>query len=148
MEIRAVINGVTVIDDFAHHPTAIRETLKALRLRYTRHKIWALFEPRSNTTRRKVFQNELPFAFSDADYVIIGEVSRAEQLPPEERLDPRKLEEDLNALGKNSKYIPDVEQIAKYVAGGVQGEDVVVVFTNGSFGGLINKLSERLRKPW
>lgn len=148
MEVRGVLNGVTVIDDFGHHPTAIRETLKALRLRYTSHKIWALFEPRSNTTRRNVFQNELPFAFMDADNVIIGEVSRAEQLSQNERLDPQKLAQDITALGKNAKYIPDVDAIAKYVATNVQGEDVVVIFSNGSFGGLHNKLLERLKKPW
>lgn len=148
MEVRGVINGVTVIDDFGHHPTAIRETLKALRLRYKTHKLWALFEPRSNTTRRNVFQNELPFAFAEADYVIIGEVARAELLSQTERLDPVKLTQDLTALGKTAMYIPDVDKIAKQVATNVQGEDVIVIFSNGSFGGLHGKLLERLKKPW
>ncbi|MGC8887586.1 MAG: UDP-N-acetylmuramate:L-alanyl-gamma-D-glutamyl-meso-diaminopimelate ligase [Verrucomicrobiia bacterium] len=148
MEVRGVINGVTVIDDFGHHPTAIRETLKALRLRYKTHKIWALFEPRSNTTRRNVFQNELPFSFVEADYVIIGEVARAELLPQSERLDPLKLAQDITALGKNAMYIADVDKIAKQVATNVQGEDVIVIFSNGNFGGLHGKLLERLKKPW
>jgi UDP-N-acetylmuramate: L-alanyl-gamma-D-glutamyl-meso-diaminopimelate ligase len=148
MEVRGVINGVTVIDDFGHHPTAIRETLKALRLRYKTHKIWALFEPRSNTTRRNVFQNELPFSFAEADYVIIGEVARAELLPQSERLDPLKLAQDITALGKNAMYIADVDKIAKQVATNVQGEDVIVIFSNGNFGGLHGKLLERLKKPW
>ncbi|HON07773.1 MAG TPA: UDP-N-acetylmuramate:L-alanyl-gamma-D-glutamyl-meso-diaminopimelate ligase [Verrucomicrobiota bacterium] len=148
MEVRGVVNGVTVIDDFGHHPTAIRETLKALRLRYATHKIWALFEPRSNTTRRNVFQNELPFAFSDADYVIIGEVARAEKLSPSERLNPEKLAQDISALGKSAKYIPEIDAIANCVATNVQGDDVVVIFSNGSFGGLHNKLLERLKTPW
>lgn len=148
MEVRGIFGGVTVIDDFGHHPTAIRETLKALRLRYSKQKIWALFEPRSNTTRRKVFQNELPFAFADADYVVVGEVSRAEQLSQDERLDPQKLVDDLTALGKNAKYIPDVDAIAKFVAVNTQGDDVVCVFSNGSFGGLHQKLLDKLKKPW
>lgn len=147
MEIRGVVSGITIIDDFGHHPTAIRETLKALRLRYAKQKIWALFEPRSNTTRRNIFQNELPFAFADADFVVIGEVNRANQLSPSERLDPVKLVQDLQALGKTATYIPEPEDIAKHVARNLVADDVIVIFSNGSFGGLHTKLMEKLRKP-
>src|SRR5512144_1222305 len=87
MEVRGIAGGVTVVDDFGHHPTAIRETLRALRIRFPGQKIWAVFEPRSNTTRRNVFQTELVDAFSDADAVVVSEVARLEQLPPEQRLD-------------------------------------------------------------
>ncbi len=91
MEVKGVAGGVTVIDDFGHHPTAIRETLRALRIKYPREKICAIFEPRSNTTRRNVFQDELAASFADADSVVVAQVARLEQLAPAERLDPDKL---------------------------------------------------------
>src|SRR5438034_4256371 len=91
MEIRGIAGGVTVVDDFGHHPTAIRETLKALRLKFPSQKLWAIFEPRSNTTRRNVFQQTLVSAFHDADAVIIAQVAKLEQLRPEERLNPEAL---------------------------------------------------------
>ena len=90
MEVRGVGGGVTVVDDFGHHPTAIRETLRALRIKFRSQKIWAVFEPRSNTTRRNVFQSELAGAFADADAVVVSEVARLEQLSPTERLDPAR----------------------------------------------------------
>ncbi len=144
MEVRGIAGGVTVIDDFGHHPTAIRETLKALRLRYPREKIWAIFEPRSNTTRRKVFQQELAAAFADADVVVISEVARLEQLPAEERLNPERLVSDLNAAKKNAAYLPDVDSILAHVAKSVQGGDVICIFSNGGFGGIHGKLLQRL----
>jgi UDP-N-acetylmuramate: L-alanyl-gamma-D-glutamyl-meso-diaminopimelate ligase len=144
MEVRGVAGGVTVIDDFGHHPTAIRSTLRALRLKYPREKIRAVFEPRSNTTRRKVFQEELPGAFADADAVVISEVARLEQLPAEERLDPEKLMQDLKAAGKNAAYLPDADAIVAHIGREAQGGDIVVVFSNGGFGGIHAKLLERL----
>jgi UDP-N-acetylmuramate: L-alanyl-gamma-D-glutamyl-meso-diaminopimelate ligase len=144
MEVRGIAGGVTVMDDFGHHPTAIRETLKALRIRYPREKIWAVFEPRSNTTRRNVFQNELVTAFTDANAVVISEVARLEQIAPEERLNPEKLMQDLKASGKDAAYLPDVDSIVAYVAKNAQGGDIVCVFSNGGFGGIHGKLLERL----
>jgi UDP-N-acetylmuramate: L-alanyl-gamma-D-glutamyl-meso-diaminopimelate ligase len=144
MEVRGIAGGVTVVDDFGHHPTAIRETLKALRLRYPREKIWAVFEPRSNTTRRKVFQNELVTAFTDADAVVISEVARLEQIAAEERLNPEKLMQDLKNSGKNAAYLPDVDSIVAHLVKSAQGGDIVVVFSNGGFGGIHTKLLERL----
>jgi UDP-N-acetylmuramate: L-alanyl-gamma-D-glutamyl-meso-diaminopimelate ligase len=144
MEVRGVAGGVTVLDDFGHHPTAIRATLRALRLKYPREKIRAIFEPRSNTTRRKVFQEELPGAFADADAVVISEVARLDQLPAEERLDPEKLMQNLKATGKSAAYLPDVDAIVAHVAREAQGGDIVVVFSNGGFGGIHAKLLERL----
>src|SRR5437773_6251019 len=88
MEVRGIAGGLTVVDDFGHHPTAIRETLRALRIKYPRQKIWAVFEPRSNTTRRNVFQTELVSAFANADAVVVAQVARLELLPAQERLDP------------------------------------------------------------
>src|SRR5271154_3333328 len=146
MEIRGVAGGVTVVDDFGHHPTAIRETLRALRIKYRGQRIWAVFEPRSNTTRRNVFQDDLPAAFADADAVVISEVARLEQLAPDERLNPEKLMQDLNAAKKIAAYLPDADSIVAHVSKGVQGGDVVCVFSNGGFGGIHGKLMERLGK--
>jgi UDP-N-acetylmuramate: L-alanyl-gamma-D-glutamyl-meso-diaminopimelate ligase len=144
MEVRGIAGGVTVIDDFGHHPTAIRETLRALRIKYVTQKLWAIFEPRTNTTRRNVFQTELADAFADADVVIIAQVARLELLVPEERLNPEKLIDDLKAAGKTASYLPDVEAIVNQVGKGAEGGDVVVVFSNGGFGGIHGKLLERL----
>jgi UDP-N-acetylmuramate: L-alanyl-gamma-D-glutamyl-meso-diaminopimelate ligase len=144
MEVRGIAGGVTVIDDFGHHPTAIRETLRALRLKYPSQKLWAIFEPRSNTTRRNVFQTELAESFAAADGVVISQVARLELLKPEERLNPEKLMADIRASGKDAAYLPDVESIVAHVAGRVQGGDLVVVFSNGGFGGIHGKLLERL----
>jgi UDP-N-acetylmuramate: L-alanyl-gamma-D-glutamyl-meso-diaminopimelate ligase len=146
MEIKGIAGGVTVIDDFGHHPTAIRETLRALRLRYAKEKIWAVFEPRSNTTRRNIFQTELAAAFADADAVVVSEVARLDQLVPEERLNPEKLMQDLKTAGKDAAYLPDVDAIVTHIAKGAQGGDVVVVFSNGGFGGIHGKLLAQLNR--
>src|SRR5438309_3743275 len=144
MEVRGVAGGVTVVDDFGHHPTAIRDTLRALRIKCPHQKIWAVFEPRSNTTRRNVFQAELVSAFADADAVVVAQVARLELLTPQERLDPARLMQDLLASGKPADYLPDVETILAHVAKNAQGGDVICVFSNGGFGGIHGKLLERL----
>ena len=144
MEIRGIAGGVTVLDDFGHHPTAIRETLSALRIKYPSQKIWAIFEPRTNTTRRNVFQTELVDAFAGADAVVVSQVARLELLAPEERLDPARLMQELSASGKTAAYLPDVEAIVAHVTKSAQGGEVVVVFSNGGFGGIHGKLLERL----
>ncbi len=144
MEVKGIAGGVTVIDDFGHHPTAIRETLKALRLRYSQEKLWAIFEPRSNTTRRRVFQKELVDAFADANAVVVAQVARLELLAESERLDPTQLIDDLRMAGKQAVYLPDVDSIVRHVAGAAQGGDVVCVFSNGGFGGIHGKLLQAL----
>jgi UDP-N-acetylmuramate: L-alanyl-gamma-D-glutamyl-meso-diaminopimelate ligase len=146
MEVKGIAGGVTVIDDFGHHPTAIRETLKALRLRYPHEKLWAVFEPRSNTTRRKVFQKELVEAFADADSVVVSQVARLELLAVENRLDPAQLMDDLQGAGKDAAYLPDVDSIVSHVTSTAQGGDVVCIFSNGGFGGIHGRLLERLGK--
>ena len=145
MEVRGISGGVTVVDDFGHHPTAIRETLRALRLKYPTQKLWAIFEPRSNTTRRNVFQQELVTAFSQADSVVLSQVARLDQLPPNERLDPELLMRDLQNNGKSAAYLADVDAIVEHVRKNVIGSDVVCVFSNGGFGGIHQKLLDRLR---
>jgi UDP-N-acetylmuramate: L-alanyl-gamma-D-glutamyl-meso-diaminopimelate ligase len=144
MEVRGIAGGVTVVDDFGHHPTAIRETLRALRITYPHQKVWAVFEPRSNTTRRNIFQSELVSAFADADAVVVAQIARLELLSPQERLDPARLMQDLQTRGKPAVYLPDADTIVDHVAKNVQGGDVVCVFSNGGFGGIHGKLLERL----
>ncbi len=123
------------------------ETLRALRIRYPHQKLWAIFEPRTNTTRRNVFQAELAAAFADADAVVVAQVARLELLAPQERLDPQKLIQDLVGAGKSAVYLPDVESIVGHVAAAARGGDVVCVFSNGGFGGIHGKLLERLGRP-
>ncbi len=144
MEVRGIAGGITVLDDFGHHPTAIRETLRALRFRYPHQKLWAVFEPRTNTTRRNVFQTELAAAFYDADAVVISAVARLELLEPDQRLNPERLIQDLKAAGKEAVYLADVDSIVAHLAKQAQGGEVVVIFSNGGFGGIHGKLLERL----
>jgi UDP-N-acetylmuramate: L-alanyl-gamma-D-glutamyl-meso-diaminopimelate ligase len=146
MEVRGIEGGVTLIDDFGHHPTAIRETLRALRIKYPREKIWAIFEPRSNTTRRNVFQTELAESFTDANAVVVSEVARLDQIAAEERLNPAKLMEDLKAAGKDAAYLPDADSIVAHVGKGARGGDVVCVFSNGGFDGIHGKLLQQLAR--
>ena len=143
MEVRGISGGVTVIDDFGHHPTAIRETLAALRLRYSKERIWAIFEPRSNTTRRNVFQRELADSFADAYGVIVSQVARLELLKPEERLNPESLMAELKAAGKNAAYLADVDSIVAHAGMHVQPGEIVCVFSNGGFGDIHSKLLAR-----
>jgi UDP-N-acetylmuramate: L-alanyl-gamma-D-glutamyl-meso-diaminopimelate ligase len=147
MEVRGISGGVTVVDDFGHHPTAIRETLRALRVKFKGQKIWAVFEPRTNTTRRNVFQTELADAFAEADAVVVSQIARLELLKPEERLDPVQLMQNLKDKGKDAAYLADADAIVDHVAKGAQGGDIVCVFTNGGFGGIHNKLLDRLKYP-
>jgi UDP-N-acetylmuramate: L-alanyl-gamma-D-glutamyl-meso-diaminopimelate ligase len=140
MEVRGVPGGITVLDDFGHHPTAIRETLCALRRRYSQQRIWAVFEPRTNTTRRNVFQKELAESFADADAVVVSQIARLELLKPAERLDPEKLMLDLRAAGKTASYLPDADAIVNHLKKEARGGDVVCVFSNGGFGNIHEKL--------
>ncbi len=143
-EVRGTVRGITVIDDFGHHPTAIRETLAGLRAKYGKARIWAIFEPRSNTTRRAVFQNQLPAAFEDADGVFIAGVARLDQLPENERLNPAKVVADIAASGKPAFYEPTADAIVARLSPLASAGDIVAVFSNGGFDGIHQKLLERL----
>jgi UDP-N-acetylmuramate: L-alanyl-gamma-D-glutamyl-meso-diaminopimelate ligase len=145
LETRAEINGITVVDDFGHHPTALRETIGALRLKFPGRRLWALFEPRSNTTRRAVFQKELPAALALADGVFISRVARLEQIPPEQRLNPEKVSADIAATGIPSFYEPDADAIVAKLRPLLQPGDVIAVFSNGGFDGIHDKLVAALR---
>jgi UDP-N-acetylmuramate: L-alanyl-gamma-D-glutamyl-meso-diaminopimelate ligase len=139
-EVIAEGRGITVIDDFAHHPTAVAGTLAALRGRYPRRRIWALFEPRSNTTRRRVFQDAFAAAFGAADRVTFGAIHRREQLPEAERLSVDDVIATLRAGGVAAETCEDPDAIAALVAAQVASGDVVVMMSNGGFGGLGGKL--------
>ncbi|MDF2376925.1 MAG: UDP-N-acetylmuramate:L-alanyl-gamma-D-glutamyl-meso-diaminopimelate ligase [Verrucomicrobiales bacterium] len=140
-EVRGVTDrNITVIDDFGHHPTAIREAITGLRRKYEGSRMWAIFEPRSNTTRRNVFQEALPEALGQADAVCIAAVARADQLDVEERLDTDLMMETLRAGGKPAYYEPDVEAIVNRLSSEAEDGDVIIVFSNGGFGGIHEKL--------
>lgn len=143
-EVRGVVNGITIMDDFGHHPTAIRETLAGLDQRYPGSRIWAIFEPRSNTTRRAVFQHDLPKAFVRADGVFIAQVARLDQLPEADRLNPGQVVADIAAMGKPAFYEPTADAIIEKLKPLAQSGDVVVVFSNGGFDGIHQKLIDRL----
>ena len=145
LELKGAYNGVTVYDDFAHHPTAIRETLKALRQRYPTERVIAIFEPRSNTTRRNIFQKELAECFSDANVVFISQIARLHLLSLDERLDPEKVMADLKANGKEAYYLEDAATIAAKVGEIAKTGDVVIVMSNGNFGGIHEKLKQALK---
>jgi UDP-N-acetylmuramate: L-alanyl-gamma-D-glutamyl-meso-diaminopimelate ligase len=134
--------GVTVIDDFAHHPTAVAGAIAALRSRYPRRRLWAVFEPRSNTSRRKVFQREYADAFAAADQVIIGGVFRktTDAVDDTELFSPEQLAEDLVRRGGQARAIADVDAIAAALHAGSRAGDVILLMSNGSFGGLRDKL--------
>jgi UDP-N-acetylmuramate: L-alanyl-gamma-D-glutamyl-meso-diaminopimelate ligase len=145
-EVRGNARGVTVIDDFGHHPTAIRETLSALRHRYPGHRLWAIFEPRSNTTRRAVFQRQLPEALQLADGVFIAQIAALEQIPVEERLDPEAVVAAIADAGRMAFYERDAAAIVERIVPLLQPNDVVTIFSNGGFDGIHEKLLARLRE--
>jgi UDP-N-acetylmuramate: L-alanyl-gamma-D-glutamyl-meso-diaminopimelate ligase len=144
-EIRGEARGVKVIDDFAHHPTAIAQTLTGLRYRYPHHRLWAIFEPRSNTTRRAVFQHELPNALKLADGVFISEVAKLEQIPEEERLNPEAVVETIAKSGKPAFYERDADAIVDRITPLLKENDIVAVFSNGGFDNIHAKLLQRLK---
>ena len=140
LEIRGETGGVIVIDDFAHHPTAIRETLKALGQRYPGRRVWAIFEPRSNTTRRNHFQSELSEALRLAKRVVVAEIARLEQVPEGERLDPARLMEDIRTAGTKADYLPTSDEIVTHVTVQAEPGDILCVLSNGGFGNIHQKL--------
>jgi len=146
LEVRAEVGGITVIDDFAHHPTAIAATLTALRKRYAGRRLWAILEPRSNTLRRNVFQHELVESLALADQVAIASVffKTTDALRPEERLDVDEVVTELNARGIVARQLADVDEIVRNVVPELVAGDVVAILSNGGFGGIYEKLPAAL----
>ena len=145
-EVRGEPGGVTVIDDFAHHPTAVELTLGALRLRYGGRRLWAIFEPRSNTSRRNVFQDAYSRSFDAADLTVIATPFNSSSIDEAERMDPAQLVRDIRARGNEAFNWPDATAIATMVAANAQPADVVAILSNGGFDGLHDKLIERLQQ--
>jgi len=143
LETIGVRGGVTVLDDFAHHPTAVHETLAALRTGYPDRRVWAVFEPRSASSCRRVFQHDFARAFHSADEVIIAAVFRS-SLPESERLSPERLVDDLQQRGQRARYIAEIDDIVRTIAAEQRRGDVVVLMSNGGFGGIHQKLLQAL----
>jgi UDP-N-acetylmuramate: L-alanyl-gamma-D-glutamyl-meso-diaminopimelate ligase len=139
-EVRGEARGVVVIDDFAHHPTAVRETIAAVRPRYPGRRLWAVFEPRSNTSRRNIHQAEYAHAFAGATCVRIRVPEPHDQVPADQQLDVDRLATALQAHGIDAVAAGDVDRLVTDVAGQVRPGDVVLVMSNGAFGGFIGKL--------
>ena len=145
LEVRAKVGGVTVIEDFAHHPTAIRETLKALRAVYPAARIWAVLEPRSNTLRRKVLADDLVASLQQADRVVLAGVYQQARIPEEERLHPEEVVAALNAAGTKAQLLDNADAIVDGIAPALAAGDVVAILSNGGFDGIYEKLPARLR---
>ena len=144
LEVRAEVNGVTIIDDFAHHPTAIRETLRALRTAYAGRRLWAVLEPRSNTLRRNVFEEALVESLALADRSVLAGVFKSEAIPAAERLHPENVATALRARGFESAVYADADAIVAAIAPELKAGDVVAILSNGGFGGIYEKLPKAI----
>jgi UDP-N-acetylmuramate: L-alanyl-gamma-D-glutamyl-meso-diaminopimelate ligase len=144
MDVKGEFRGVLVVDDFAHHPTAVRATIEAARSRWPGRRLWAILEPRSNSMRRKIFQETLPQALALGDRVILGGVFRAQQLGDENRLDPESVAAAVRALGKDARVLSGGTAIADLLAEESKAGDLLLIMSNGSFDGLCEKLLKKL----
>jgi UDP-N-acetylmuramate: L-alanyl-gamma-D-glutamyl-meso-diaminopimelate ligase len=145
LEVKAQVNGITIIDDFAHHPTAIAGTLTALRSRYPGARLWAILEPRSNTLRRNVFQDDLAKSLAIADEVVIAGIFKSEVIPENERLDLNAVANLVQERGRPACIIADADGIVAATAPHMRSGDVVAILSNGGFGGIYEKLPQRLK---
>jgi len=145
LEVKAQVNGITIIDDFAHHPTAIAGTLTALRSRYPGSRLWVILEPRSNTLRRNVFQHELVNSLALADQIIVAGVFKSDAIPQAQRLDLMAVGADLEKRGKRARIISGADGIVQVIAPELRSGDVVAILSNGGFEGIYDKLPARLK---
>ncbi|MGO9865071.1 MAG: UDP-N-acetylmuramate:L-alanyl-gamma-D-glutamyl-meso-diaminopimelate ligase [Terriglobales bacterium] len=146
LEVKAQIDGITIIDDFAHHPTAIAQTIRALRSRYPQSRLWVVLEPRSNTMRRNVLQDALARSLAQADQVVIAAIFKSEAIPAPERLDLDRVAAEIQKQGKPARILPDADAIVQAIAPQLRPHDVVAILSNGGFGGIYEKLPQRLRE--
>ena len=146
LEVRAQVNGVTIIEDFAHHPTAIAGTLQALHGRYPGARLWAILEPRSNTLRRNVLQKDLAASLAKADEAIVADVFKSEAIPEAERLSLPNLLEEIQRNKGRARVVHDAEAIVDLIAPELRSGDVVAILSNGGFGGIYEKLPARLKE--
>jgi len=147
LDVKGEHHGILVVDDFAHHPTAVRATIEAARGRWPHRRLWAILEPRSNSMRRKVFQDSLPPALALADRVALGGVFRAQQLGGENRLDPEIVAQSVRALGKDAQVVGGGEAMAEFLVSNAKPNDLLLIMSNGSFDGLCEKLLAKLKSP-
>jgi UDP-N-acetylmuramate: L-alanyl-gamma-D-glutamyl-meso-diaminopimelate ligase len=145
LEVKDQVNGITIIDDFAHHPTAIEQTILALRARYPQSRLWVVLEPRSNTLRRNVLQEPLARSLALADQVIIAQIFKSETIPEAERLDLNRVVGEIQKRGKEARIFADADAIVNGIAPELREHDVVAILSNGGFGGIYEKLPQRLR---
>ena len=145
LEVRAEVGGVTMIDDFAHHPTAIRETLRARRAAYAGRRLWAVLEPRSNTLRRNVFERELVESLALADAVVLAQVFKSEAILVSERLDPERVVSAARRRGVPAVLCADADAIVAEMSPRMKSGDVVAILSNGGFGGIYEKLPQALK---
>jgi UDP-N-acetylmuramate: L-alanyl-gamma-D-glutamyl-meso-diaminopimelate ligase len=145
-EVVGTVGGVAVIDDFAHHPTEVRATIAGVRAHSPSGRLFALFEPRTNTSRRSIFQRDYVLSFDGADLVVVAPPFGAAALPAEERFDAKRLEADLRARGLDAHHLPGVDEIVRLVTERARPGDVVLCMSNGAFGGIHGKLLAALRE--
>ncbi len=145
-EVRGIVNGIVVLDDFAHHPTAVKATIEAVKSHYAGRKIWSVFEPRTATTRRHVFQQEYATAFSAADAAIIADVYKPEKAPEDDQFSPGQLVYDLRQQGGEAYHISGVDNIIAALVPQLSPGDVVLIMSNGGFGGIHQKLLDALEE--
>ena len=143
-QVRGSAAGVTVVEDFAHHPTAVRETIAGMRAQFPDQKIWAIFEPRTNTSRRRFFEDAYIEAFSLADRVVLAEVYQPENIEPGDRFRPERVIEALGAAGVDAHYEPEIDGIIERLAASRSGADVALIMSNGAFGGIYERMLSRL----
>jgi UDP-N-acetylmuramate: L-alanyl-gamma-D-glutamyl-meso-diaminopimelate ligase len=146
MEVRGEVRGVAVIDDFAHHPTAVRETIDAIRQKYAGRRIVAVFEPRSYTAQRREFQNDYIKAFGGADEVILSGMFHPERYTKDTAIDLSQMVGELVASGKGARHLKDADEIVRDLTPRLKARDVVLVMSNGGFGGIHQKLLDALAR--
>jgi UDP-N-acetylmuramate: L-alanyl-gamma-D-glutamyl-meso-diaminopimelate ligase len=146
LEVKAEVNGITIIDDFAHHPTAIEQTIRALRGRYPHSRLWVILEPRSNTMRRNVLQDALARSLAEGDQIVIAQIFKSEAIPEAERLDLNRVVDEIQKRGKHARILANADAIVDAIAPELRAPDVVAILSNGGFGNIYEKLPERLRK--
>jgi UDP-N-acetylmuramate: L-alanyl-gamma-D-glutamyl-meso-diaminopimelate ligase len=144
-EIKGNVRGVLVIDDFAHHPTAVKETISAVRAAYPGRRLWAIFEPRSNTSRRSIFEPEFAQTLASADRIVLAGLHQPEKIPAPERLSVERVVDAINGPGeRRAVVIQRAEDIAGYVAQNAVPKDIVIVMSNGGFDGVQDKILQAL----
>jgi len=139
-EVRGEKSGVTVMDDFAHHPTAVRETIRAVKPFYPNGRLVAVFEPRTNSSMRNIFQNIYPLSFDGADIICIRQPSLLDKIPPEERFSSQQLVDDLKHQGKDAHFFPDTNEIIDFLVTIAKSGDLILVMSNGGFDNIHERL--------